>query len=281
MPPTPVSSINADTSGSLNWWQAILLAASSALLGILSVVMAQSNAGGPPKPQVLFRYVPHFLLLFGLLADAFTYQGVYWTSTVVGLAGYFSSGILTTIIDGIVGLLSSAYGRATGAPASAAAAAPRIGTAVTQDGSYDGCTFQGGTVESMPVPPTLTASSSIMWYFIIDSIDNHGFASALGSIFAFMALYGAQVSSIKECITTFSSGAMWGLIYGLIVAGILYSIIKSVSPQYLPSSVVNAGGSGNPKADAAAAAAGLAGGATTSTLGTGSTPRGCTGASCP
>jgi hypothetical protein len=133
----------------------------------------------------------------------------------------------------------------------------------------------------MPVPPTLTASSSVMWYFIIDSIDNHGFASALGSIFAFMALYGAQVSSIKACITTFSSGAMWGLIYGLTVAGIVYSILKSVSPQYLPSSVVNAGGSGNPKADAAAAAAGAAGGATTSTSGTGGTPTGCAGASCP
>ena len=275
MPPPPVSSIDTNAPASLNWWQSILLAASSALLGILSVVMAQSGAGGPPKPQVLFRYVPHFLLLFGILADAFTYQGVYWTSTVVGLAGYFATVPLSAIIDGIAGLLGRAWSRASGAPAAAPAA--RVGTAITLDGSYDGCTFQGGSVESVPVPPTLTASSSVMWYFIIDSIDNHGFASALGSIFAFMGLYGAQVSSIKACITNFSSGAMWGLIYGLIVAGILYSLIKSFGPQYLPSSVVNAGGSGT----AAGAGGNAAGGATTTTPGTGGAPTGCQGTSCP
>jgi len=264
-------------TGSLNWWQSILLAATSALLGIISVVMAQRGAGeGGMKPQVLFRYVPHFLLLFGILADAFTYQGVYWTSTIVGLIGYFASGPLDSILQGIASMIAYGFKRGTGAPA-ASDTIPSVtpGTAIAQDGTYDGCTFQGGSVESVAVPPTLTASSSVMWYFIIDSIANHGFASAVGSIFAFMALYGAQVSSITKCMKDMGSGAMWGLIYGLVVAGVLYSIISSYGPDYLPSSVANAGGGTDSSGNIVGAPK------PASTPGTGGTPTGCTGASCP
>ena len=266
MPPPPAtlpSGAAPDMSGTLNWWQSILLAATSALFGVVAVVMAQSGSGtGAPKPLVLFRYVPHFLLLFGILADAFTYQGVYWTSTVVGISG----GLINVIIDKLMRLLGSIRSRAGGPPPSAP-----VGRPITQDGTYDGCTFAGGSPMTVAVPPTLTASSSVMWYYIIDSIDNRGFPSAIGTMVAFMALYGAQVMSIAGCMTNLGSGAGWGLVYGLIVAGILYSIIKSFGPQFLPSSVVNAGGSGGPSGT------GMGASGTGSTTGTGSTPTSCSG----
>lgn len=254
-------------SGTLNWWQSILLAGTSALFGVVAVVMAQSGSGASPKPQVLFRYVPHFLLLFGILADAFTYQGVYWTSTVVGLSGYFGGGLIDMILGNVMRLLGSIRKHAGGPDPPSAP----VGKPIAQDGTYDGCTFGGGSPVTVAVPPTLTASSSVMWYYIIDSIDNRGFPSAIGTMVAFMALYGAQVMSIMGCMTNLGSGAGWGLVYGLIVAGILYSLIKSFGPQFLPSSVVNAGGSGGPSGTGTGASA------TGSTTGTGSTPTSCTG----
>jgi len=279
MPPTPLSGGIPNLSGSLNWWQSILLAATSALLGIISVVMAQRGAGeGGMKPQVLFRYVPHFLLLFGILADAFTYQGVYWTSTIVGLGGYFASGLLDTILQGLASMIAYGFRRGAGAPAgSGMMSSVPPGTAIAQDGTYDGCTFQGGSTETVAVPPTLTASSSVMWYFIIDSVANHGFASAVGSIFAFMALYGAQVSSITKCMKDMGSGAMWGLIYGLIVAGVSYSIISNYGPDFLPSSVANAGGG----TDSSGNKVGAPAPAPASTPGTGTKPATCPGGVCP
>lgn len=276
MPPPPAtlpSGASPDMSGTLNWWQSILLAGTSALFGVVAVVMAQSGSGASPKPQVLFRYVPHFLLLFGILADAFTYQGVYWTSTVVGLSGYAGGPKLEWIIGNVMNAVAYGYKRSRGASAedaNAAFSAP-AGKPIAQDGTYDGCTFGGGSPVTVAVPPTLTASSSVMWYYIIDSIDNRGFPSAIGTMVAFMALYGAQVMSIMGCMTNLGSGAGWGLVYGLIVAGILYSLIKSFGPQFLPSSVVNAGGSGGPSGTGTGASA------TGSTTGTGSTPTSCTG----
>jgi hypothetical protein len=114
-----------------------------------------------------------------------------------------------------------------------------------------------------------------MWYYIIDSIDNRGFPSAIGTMVAFMALYGAQVMSIMGCITNLGSGAGWGLVYGLVIAGILYSIIKSFGAHFLPSSVVNAGGSGGPSGTGTGTGTGASG--TGSTTGTGSTPTSCSG----
>jgi hypothetical protein len=265
MPPPPVASGTPDIStSSLNWWQSILLAGSSALLGVLSVVMAQSGTGGPPKPQVFFRYIPHFLLLFGILADAFTYQGVYWTSTVIGIAGYFGGGILDTVFGGIAGLMGKAYARAGGTPAAAVQPTP-----IPVTGVYDGCTFGGGSATTVAVPPTLVTSASVMSYYLIDNIANHGFVSAVGGIFAFIALYGAHVSSIIGCMTDVTKGALGGLVYGLIVAGVCYSILQSFGPNYLPSSIVNAGGSGGPS------------GLVSSTPGSGNPPTACTGANCP
>jgi hypothetical protein len=205
--------------------------------------------------------------MFGVLADAFTYQGVYWTSTVAGIAGYFGGGVLDTILNGIASMLGKIRTRAGGAPAPSAP----VGMPITQDGTYDGCTFQGGSVETLAVPPTLSASSSVMWYFIIDSIDNHGATSAIGSIVAFMGLYGAQVSSITKCITNLGSGAGWGLVYGLVIAGIFYAIMKSFAPNYLPSSVVNAGGSGG----FSGIGTGSSSTSVASTAGTGAQPTAC------
>jgi len=58
------------------------------------MVQSGIGVGGAATPNILFRYVPHFLLLFGLLADGFTYQGVYWTGTAAGLTGAVSGKVL-------------------------------------------------------------------------------------------------------------------------------------------------------------------------------------------
>ena len=257
---TPKALPNESKVGFLNWWQSIMLALSSALAGVVFVVLVQRGAGGgeTPTPSVLFRYVPHFLMLFGVLADAFTYQGVYWTGTAAGIFGAIGAPVLERIISGVIGIVSSAFGgagrRLAGATAAEAAAAAAAASAqaakdsapqsFAQDGSYDGCTFAGNSTTTSSVPQMLIVTSTILWYYTVDLIDNRGATGAIGTLISFLALYGAQYVAIKRCITpaggSTMNGALMGLVYGLVLGGVFYSVMKAFGPQFLPSSVITA-----------------------------------------
>ena len=276
MPPPPIDV--SQPSGSLNWWQSIILAGLSALTGVVAVVVVQSGVGGgaAATPALLFRYIPHFLLLFGVLADAFTYQGVYWTGTFAGVMGAVSGYGLDFLISGVMKILTAAFTRAGGAPPPA----PPPPVAIPPSGTYDGCNISGETKTTVAVPPTLTMTASVFWFYLIDLIDNLGWTSSLGTILAFLSLYTIQAVSISKCMISPTTGPVWGLVYGLLTAGALYAIFKSSSPQYLPSSVVTSlrsGGGGG-----GGGSSGGGGGQTQSggyrrddTYGSGKAPTGC------
>jgi len=258
MPPPPVTL--SEPSGSLNWWQSILLAGLSALAGVVAVIMVQSGigVGGAATPNILFRYVPHFLLLFGLLADGFTYQGVYWTGTAAGLTGAVSGKVLDATFGGLMKMFSWLSAKAGRGPPPA----PAPPTPIVPDGNYDGCQVSGVSANTVAVPPTLTITATVLWYFIIDLIDNVGWTGALGSMVAFLALYTAQATSISKCITPGSNGAIWGIVYGLLTGGAYYAIVKSTYPRFLPSSVLTV--VANASTSASSATATLAAGETQS-----------------
>jgi len=285
MPPPPINV--ASPSGSLNWWQSIILAGLSALAGVIAVVVVQSGVGvGAAQPSILFRYIPHFLLLFGVLADAFTYQGVYWTGTFAGVMGAVSGYGFDMILSFVMRILNSAFARAGSAPP----AAPPPPVAIPPSGAYDGCNISGETKTTVAVPPTLTMTASVFWFYVIDLIDNLGWTSSLGTIVAFLTLYAIQAVSISKCMISPSTGPVWGLIYGLLTAGAIYAIFKSSAPQYLPSSVAttlrsggsSGGGSGGGGSGGGGSGGGVGGGQTQSggyrrddTSGSGRAPTGC------
>jgi hypothetical protein len=108
--------------GYLNWWQSLLLAVGSTILGVVAAYFAMSGSGtgmssGPSWIMDLFKFAPHALMLFGLLADTFTYDGVYWTSTAVGVAAVAAHGPLETVTSGAFKLFSKLAGRPYTPPA--------------------------------------------------------------------------------------------------------------------------------------------------------------------
>jgi hypothetical protein len=149
--------------GYLNWWQSLLLAVGSTILGVVASYFAMSGSGasgmtpGPSWVMDLFKFTPHALMLFGLLADTFTYNGVYWTSTAVGVAGVAAHGPLETLTSGVFKLFSKLAGKPYTPPA-----APLEPVSA----GFSGCSMTGGP-PGVYAPQSLTITVSILIYYII------------------------------------------------------------------------------------------------------------------
>ena len=219
--------------GFLNWWQGLILAASSALIGVVaavSVMRPGSGVGNAPGPaMVLLRFVPHFLLLFGVLADAFTYEGVYWTGTMAGLLSIPGAMLLDKASAALLGLFVTA---------TSPDAKPQGGGG---DDGYPGCNMMDmGGQDGDGVPQTLTVSASILFYYIFDLITNLSVLDAAGAIVAALFLFGGQAAAISSCVKDgkiFQVAAFAG-IYGMIIGGVFFSIMNTWGPSYLPSTVL-------------------------------------------
>ena len=144
--------------GLLNWWQGLILAISSAIIGVAGAVAVIKGTGastgsGPSWAMMILRFVPHFLMLFGILADAFTYEGVYWTGTMVGVVSIFAGPMLDYIGKGFMGLAAKLFSKGTPPPP-------------TGGGEYPGCEIMSETAVATGSPQTLTVTASILSYYI-------------------------------------------------------------------------------------------------------------------
>jgi len=230
---------NPTPRGYLNWWQGLILAASSALLGVIVAIFIKQGSGvsgeTPSWAMMILRFVPHFLLLFGILADAFTYEGVYWTGTAVGIASMF----LGPLIGGafiqlgkIPGLLMQGGGRNQ-----------RGGV-----GEYPGMTLTGMDVKE-GTPETLVITASILSYYIFDLMFSVSVLDAAGAIVVAIFLFGGEAMAISKFMgdSPGMSVALAG-IAGSIIGGGSYSALNAWAPQYLPSTVlagsITSGGGG-------------------------------------
>jgi hypothetical protein len=233
--------------GLLNWWQGLILAAGSAIVGVAAAVMimtpgASTPGSAPSWAMMLLRFVPHFLLLFGILADAFTYEGVYWTGTMVG--------ILSTIVAPYIDMGLRSLGELPGVlmRRRTDAAAQQGGD---PEGTFLGCSITGSQVTQ--VPEALVVTASILSYYIFDLMFNMSVLDATGALVAGSVLYGGQVFAISSCFKDGKTGegAAWAGAYGVIIGLIWYSILWSWGPSYLPSSIlsgsITAGGGANGK----------------------------------
>jgi hypothetical protein len=232
----------------------LILAVSSAILGVVAAVYfkgGMSVGEGPSWAMVLLRFVPHFLLLFGILADAFTYEGVYWTGTAVGVGAV----ILTPFLDAVGGGLGRLLATLVGSkPSPGDTAKPAGGGLLVSfvpkmkgGGEYEGCSLMS---ETGPVgsTQTLVVTTSILAYYIFDLIFNLSPLDAAGAIAASLVLYGGQVAAISKCLGgSVAWPALIAGIYGIIIALFCYSIIAAWGPQFLPSTVLGgAAGGGLP-----------------------------------
>jgi hypothetical protein len=222
--------------GYLNWWQSLLLAVGSTILGVVASYFAMSGSGasgmtsGPSWVMDLFKFAPHALMLFGLLADTFTYNGVYWTSTAVGIAAVGAHGPLETVTSGVFKLFSKLAGRPYTPPA-----APLD----PMSAGFSGCSVTGGP-PGVYAPQSLTVTVSIMTYYIMDLLINRGVIDAVGAILVGLVLLGGQAAAISaDCMRAgITTPLAVSMVYGFIVGSVGYGIVQGWFPALLPSSVI-------------------------------------------
>jgi hypothetical protein len=229
--------------GYLNWWQSILLALSCALAGIVAA-WAAMNGGISADVDAsswgtdLLKLVPHALMLFGIMADAITYDGVYWTTTLVGLVS----------IPGHQGLEIASAGLVRIVQGTTAAVRDSTQTAGMRGGAYNGCTLTGGPMDpDHQTTDTLVATASVISYLFFDLWLNRGILNAIGVLMLGLVMMAGQALALSTtCFApgqprSITSGVTTAVFFGAIIGGSIYAFFQSQYPMFLPSTVIPIG----------------------------------------
>jgi hypothetical protein len=258
------------------WWSVLITSIVFIFLGILIGVkmgavdkstLAGVVPGGIGALAVdTIAYVPHILLLFGVLADMFTLDGVWSIPSLVGLLSIFANAAFEYFWKGIDELfkttkaaLNAAAGKEVEAPQSGKGRERRQkGGEKTLFKSYTettGCEVQGfGVFNSPYAPQTLVVTATVFSYYVFDLIQNRGWVNSIAGILAFLLLYIAEVFVIdmqSDSVGCRVPGATDGpdvtaigqgiraFFEGLLFGGISYGVVQTYAPTRLPSSTIS------------------------------------------
>jgi len=243
------------------WWASLIAVLITAVVSVVGTAYALGGVKAPAAGQVpvtgiavdTVTYMPHILLLFGVLADMFTYDGVWSIPSLVGLLSIFLNYFMQYFWKGLQELFSAAKGVAKvgSAPAQAPPAQQVKGGAVTPGSffkSYDGCSVQGfGGWATEFAPQTLVVTATVFCYYIFDLVRNRGWLNSAGAITVFSLVYLLQVGVLQMTATDGSCGGPYGhyaqatmaLFEGIVFGGSAYGIVQTYYPTRLPSSTVS------------------------------------------
>jgi hypothetical protein len=267
-PPTSTS-MYADTP----WWSNLVTAIVTAVVSILGTAYALGGLKGtgttglPPAASLAIdtiTYIPHILLLFGVLADMFTYQGVWSIPSLVGLLSIFFNYLMQYFWKGLRELFNSAENVVkVGATTAVAATAPLVSNPTTPGvggkkggaivppaffKNYDGCSVQGFSGFATEfAPQTLVVTATVFCYYIFDLVRNRGWLNSAASIVMFGAFYILQVGVLvmsggcgsPNSEYTSTQQAMMALFEGIVFGGSTYGIVQTYYPTRLVSSTIS------------------------------------------
>ena len=243
------------------WWSnllAVLITAVVSVVGTLYALRpkAPGAPSGPPPFVSFFKdtltYIPHILLLFGILADMFTYQGVYSIPSLVGLLSIPLNWVMQYFWTGILGLINQLASIAQTGPATPIVNSPVARGTQAGGGAvgeffrdYNGCDVQGFSgLRSPYAPQTLVVTATIFSYYIFDLIQNRGWVNSTAAIVLFAVLYGAEVFVVGSCAANVTEPsttlkAVAALAEGMLFGGVGYATVQYVDPSRLPSSAIS------------------------------------------
>lgn len=239
------------------WWAVLLAVLITAVVSVMGTAYALGGVSAPsaslPPPASLvvdtITYMPHILLLFGVLGDMFTYQGVYSIPSLVGLLSVFFNYFMQYFWKGLQSLYDSASEiRKVGTvPASTNPVLQRGGAILTPAffKNYDGCSVQGfESFRTEFAPQTLVVTATIFCYYIFDLVRNRGWINSAASIVIFGVVYIAQTGVL---LMTGGCGGPYGnyaqslmaLFEGIVFGGSAYGIVQTYYPTRLPSTIIS------------------------------------------
>jgi len=247
VPPPTVSSTPPPSD--VPWWGALILAVLTAIVSVIGTVLflrggSASVPGAPPGIGQIFTdiitFIPHILILFGVLADIFTLQGCYSIPSLVGLASLPLHKLAEFLWMGVATLLNDVYRLAMTTPAPAAPATS--GGAMS---AWPGCDIYGFEYfHSRYAPQGLVVTSTIFWYYLIDLFMNRDILDSIAAILAFIVFFGLETMQLKTCKDFTDSvwiKAFIALSEGFFIGGTGYAIVQSSAPNRLPSAVLPQG----------------------------------------
>ena len=233
------------------WWASLLAVLITAVVSVLGTAYALGGLSGVSTPGVpsaggiavdTITYMPHILLLFGVLADMFSYQGVWSIPSLVGLLSVFLNYFMQYFWKGIGELYNSGVAVANrGAPTPTVP--PTMGGALPGSffKNYDGCSvqgFEGWKTEF--APQTLVVTATVFSYYIFDLVRNRGWANSAASLMAFGLIYVAQ-TAVLDCGGPYSKyrQSLMALFEGVVFGGSAYGIVQTYYPTRLPSTTIS------------------------------------------
>jgi len=251
------------------WWGALILAILTAIVSVIATLYwvkgtRPSVPGAPPGVGVLFTdiitFLPHILVLFGVLADIFTLQGVYSIPSLVGLASIPLHYVFQFLWTGVASLIGDIYKMAMTTPEAAAAVkplftgsntgatvgrTPMAGLAGGAMSAWAGCEIYGFEGLKSPYSPQgLVVTSTVFWYYLLDLLMNRNVLDSIATMLAFALFFGLQVMQLKSCDDLAGSVAIKSVIAlaeGLLIGGTGYGIVQASAPNRLPSAVLPQG----------------------------------------
>ncbi len=242
------------------WWTNLVAILVTAVVTIPTTWYIVSPKKDPATPSQRFSgafglvkdtltYIPHVLLLFGVLADMFTYQGVYSVSSIIGIVSIGLNALMQYFWTGITDGFTKLQTLISSTPAPPPPSRPTVIGRQFGGGKffneYTGCALQGFEKIGSPyAPQTLVITASIFSYYMFDLIMNRGWVNSAATITLFVVLFGAQAFSIGDCGGTdygFSGwkAALAALAEGLLYGGTSYGIVQTYYPGSLPSSAIS------------------------------------------
>lgn len=266
------------------WWASLIAVLVTAIVSVVGTAYALGGIKAPTAgvPAVTgiavdtITYMPHILLLFGVLADMFTYDGVWSIPSLVGLLSIFANYFMQYFWKGLQELFTAAKNvanvgaKTSGSPATEVPPprplplrttlrppGPRPTAPLTKGGAivegsffkgYDGCSVQGFKGWSTEfAPQTLVVTATVFCYYIFDIVRNRGWFNSAGAITVFSLVYLLQVGVLQMTAADGSCGGPYGhyaqatmaLFEGIVFGGSAYGIVQTYYPTRLPSSTVS------------------------------------------
>lgn len=195
----------------------------------------------------MILFLPHILMVFGFIADALAQDFRYSIPSIAGILSIF---------------LNWGFGLAFQKIMAAMSSAPPVPSAPLMGGGASGCFIPGfDTFVSDYSSAPLVVTFTVMFYYVIDLIQNRGIFQSIATIVAMVAFVASQFWILKNngCFAGFSSVGVplaTSSLLGLLFGGSAYGLIWGVYPERLPSRIfANQAGSAPVVGSGAAAAA--------------------------